>query len=58
MPNNSILQAVLDEYDDQSLDHYGVKGMRWVIASERFRLVLDLGRIAQPDQINESLEER
>ena len=29
MPNNSILQAVLDEYDDQSLDHYGVKGMRW-----------------------------
>lgn len=26
---NTILEAVLNEHEDDALDHYGVKGMRW-----------------------------
>ena len=26
---NTILEAVLTEHEDDTLDHYGVKGMKW-----------------------------
>ena len=26
---STILEAVLNEHEDETLDHYGVKGMRW-----------------------------
>ena len=26
---NTILEAVLTEHEDETLDHYGVKGMKW-----------------------------
>ena len=27
--NSTILEAVLNEHEDETLDHYGVKDMRW-----------------------------